>query len=282
MIERTVMRKNLTSPVFFLYLLAVVAATWWPFDFRVPAGPGIYVEDFRPTRLVQRWRVEKDMLKLALFIPVGIFLAMAWGAKGSSWKMLGRALVLGAGLSVLLQVGRYFLPGHFPSISDVVMNISGVLLGASVIYLHRFPRRILLMLLMACVLCFGLAATWPCRFSWQAATGTALTDRLEWSPFQGNFSMGVLRERALNGLIMLPLGLLAATYALRKDRLDRALLFTVLLGFGSSLSVELLQCFLPYRTPSISDLLLNTLGTLLGGVMAVGIERWSAVRHPDN
>jgi len=92
--------------------------------------------------------------------------------------------------------------------------------------------------------------------------------------------MGMLRERALNIAVMLPLGLLAATYALRKDRVGQALRFATLLGFASSLSVELLQCFLPHRTPSLSDLSLNTLGTLLGAVMAVGLERWTAIRQP--
>ena len=274
------MRKNLTVTLFVLYLLAMVAAAWWPFDFSVSAGAGVRVEDFNPLRLTQRWRMEKDMLKLALFIPVGIFLVMAWGPAGSSAKKLARAVGLGVGLSVVMQLGRGFLPGHYPSVSDLVMNATGVCIGAAVIYLHQLPRKILLTLLVFCVLLFCLAATWPGRFSWQAATGTALTSRLEWSPFQGHFSVGILRERALNGLIMLPLGLLAATYALRKDRVGRALLFTTLLGLGSSLSVESLQCFLPHRTPSVSDLLLNTAGTLIGGVMAVGIERWAAVRHP--
>ena len=274
------MRKFFIYALFALYLFAMLAAAWWPFDFSFSAWSGIQLEDFQPMRLTQRWRVERDMLKLALFIPVGIFLAMAWGAKEPARKKLGRAVGLGIGLSVLMQVGRCFLPGHFPSVSDVVMNATGVLLGASVIYLHQISRRVLWLLLVFCVLLFCLAATWPCRFSWQAATGINLTSRLEWSPFQGHFSVGILRERALNGLIMLPLGLLAATYALRKDRVGRALLFTTLLGLGSSLSVESLQCFLPHRTPSVSDLLLNTLGTLIGGVMAVGIERWAAVRHP--
>ncbi len=229
-------------------------------------------------RLLSRWRVEKDMLKLAVFIPVGIFLVIAWSSSGAAWQRMARAVGWGAALSVVLQIGRCFLPGHVPSFSDAVMNTAGVLLGAAVIFLHELPRRILGVLLVVCVLTFVLAATWPCHFSWWAASGTTLTSRLEWSPLQGNFSMNLLRERALNGLIMLPLGLLAATYALRKDSGARVLVFATALGFGSSLTVEVLQCFLPHRTPSVSDLLLNTLGTLLGAVMAVGIARWAAIR----
>jgi len=274
------MGKILTSALFGLYLLAMVAAAWWPFDFSFSAWSANHIEDFEPMRLMQRWRLEGDMLKLALFIPVGMFFAMAWGSAGSAGKMAGRAVGLGVGLSVVIQAGRCFLPGHIPSVSDVVMNTTGAFLGAAVIFLHEFPRRSLLALVVACVLIFVLAATWPCRFSLQAATGTALTSRLEWSPFAEAFSMGMLRERALNIAVMLPLGLLAATYALRKDRVGQALRFATLVGFASSLSVELLQCFLPHRTPSLSDLSLNTLGTLLGAVMAVGLERWTAIRQP--
>jgi VanZ family protein len=69
--------------------------------------------------------------------------------------------------------------------------------------------------------------------------------------------------------MMMPLGLLAGTYALRTRPIGRALLWATLLGFGSSVSVEFLQCFLPYRTPSLSDISLNTLGTLAGAVVAV-------------
>ena len=276
------MRQKLTTALFVLYLLAMVATAWWPLDFHFSAGSGNPVEGFQPMRLAQRWRLESDILKLSLFIPVGNLPDHGVGPAiaGSPWKMSARAVGLGVGLSVLIQVGRCFLPGHVPSIADVVMNTAGVFLGAAGIYLHHLPRRVLLVLVVACVLFFGLAATWPCRFTWKAASKAALAQRIEWSPFEEGFSMGAPRERALNGLMMLPLGLLGATFALRRDRVRRALVFTTLLGFGSSLSVELLQCFLPYRTPSLSDILLNTLGTLCGGVMAVGIERWAAVRPP--
>jgi len=275
------MRKILSSSLFVLYLLTMVAATWWPFDFSFSAWSGNHIEGFQPMRITQRWWLEKDVLKFAMFIPVGIFLVIVWCPPLPSWKMLRRAFFFGVGLSVMMQVGRCFLSGRLVEVDDLLMNTAGVLLGASVIYFHHAPRRVLLLLTVSCVFCFVLAATWPCRFSWQAASRAALAQRFEWSPFQGGFSLGILRERALNGLMMLPLGLLGATYALRKDRVSRALLFTALLGFGSSLSVELLQCFLPYRTPSLSDLLLNTLGTLLGGVIAVGLERWRADQLPN-
>jgi VanZ family protein len=60
--------------------------------------------------------------------------------------------------------------------------------------------------------------------------------------------------------MMMPLGLLAAAFALRNRSVQQAIIYTTQLGFASSVSVELLQCFLPDRTPSLSDVLLNTNG----------------------
>jgi VanZ family protein len=75
--------------------------------------------------------------------------------------------------------------------------------------------------------------------------------------------------------MMMPLGLLAATYAIRSRTTRPALIYATLLGLCSSVSVELLQCFLPNRTPSLSDISLNTLGTFAGAVVAILLERWN-------
>lgn len=51
----------------------------------------------------------------------------------------------------------------------------------------------------------------------------------------------------------------------------RALAAALALGAGLSLSVELLQLFLPSRTPTPADVLTNTLGTLLGVLCLHGV-----------
>ncbi len=64
---------------------------------------------------------------------------------------------------------------------------------------------------------------------------------------------------ALNGVLLLPLGALVPLIWWRMDRLWKVLL----LGFAVSLLVEMSQ-LLNTRSPDIDDLILNTLGAVLG------------------
>lgn len=273
------MKRKFIYALFTFYFLILLTAVWWPINFHIPAESKPFFEGFDPRQLFSRWRLEKDVLKLSMFIPIGILLVVMADALLPKWKIVARAVLVGLGLSVLMQAGRYFLPGSTAGLSDVLMNVAGALLGASVLCFQYLTRRTLGWLTLACALCFIVTATWPCRFTLQAATKASLAARVEWSPLRGGFSLGILRERALNGLMMMPLGLLAATYAMRTAAMRRALIFTTSLGLGSSVCVELLQCFLPYRTPSLSDVSLNTLGTLAGGVVAVYLVRWGTTRR---
>lgn len=272
------MSKNSIRVLFSLYFLTLLGAVWWPFDFALPSRSKAYLESFDPSLIRHRGRFEKDTLKVAMFIPVGIFLLLFPAQARSVFRRTVRAASGGAVLGIIMQAGRYFLPGRFPGLSDIILNTVGALLGAGVIYFRFLSPRFLGWLTAFCIACFILAATWPCHFSLRAAAPDALAARIEWSPFQGNFSSDVLRERALNGLMMMPLGLLAAAFALRRRVTRAALIFTMQLGFASSVSVELLQCFLPNRTPSLSDITLNTLGTLAGGLVAVYLDRSGVIR----
>jgi glycopeptide antibiotics resistance protein len=275
---RALMRKNLISTLFALYALTLLIPIWWPFDFQLPTEAKPYFQQFEPMEVRYRWHLEKDLLKLAMFIPVGIFLVMTADPRLSDRRIVIRAILIGSGLSILMQSGRYFLPVDTPGLTDIFFNVAGTSLGASVVWLSSLSRRMLAGLTIACVLCFVVAATWPAQFSLRAASRASLSIRVEWSPFHGGFSLGVVRERALNGLMMMPLGLLGATYALRSSGLRRALVVTTRLGFCSSVAVELMQCFLPNRTPSLPDITLNTLGTFAGAVVAFYIVRWETAR----
>lgn len=271
--------KNLIRALFAVYCLLLCAVMWWPLDFAAPyPNKPYYVGAYEPTFVHHRGRFEDDTLKVAMFIPVGIFLLLLPGTQRSRGGTVIRAVLWGLALISLLQVGRYFLPRHFADLDDVVINTSGVLLGAGIIYFQCLSRRSVAWLTALCVFCFVVAATWPMHFSLQAASRSALAARVEWSPFSGRFDLSTLRERALNGLMMMPLGLLAVTYAIRTRPERQALFYATMVGFCSSVSVELLQCFLPHRTPSLSDISLNTLGTFAGAFVAVYLERWNVTR----
>lgn len=62
------------------------------------------------------------LLNIALFFPLGAALAFA-GAR------LGRAAVVGALLSAGVEIAQLFVPGRDTSVSDVVSNTSGAVLG---------------------------------------------------------------------------------------------------------------------------------------------------------
>jgi len=53
------------------------------------------------------------------------------------------------------------------------------------------------------------------------------------------------------------------------------LLLAVVVGFGLSLAIELTQVWLPGRDSSLSDLIANTVGTAIGGVL--GIKGWRVI-----
>jgi len=88
-----------------------------------------------------------------------------------------------------------------------------------------------------------------------------------WQEFHWELSYG--KNALINIVGFLPLGYFF--YAWWSARhLRRVLLFTVLLGAATSLTIEVLQAFLPTRDSGTTDLITNTLGTYLG----ILIYRW--------
>ncbi len=78
-----------------------------------------------------------------------------------------------------------------------------------------------------------------------------------------------------NVIGFLPLGLFFYGYLSFTLPRQRALFVTILCGFALSLSVEMIQAFLPQRVSGMTDVLTNTLGTALGALFgAVGAFRW--------
>ena len=74
-----------------------------------------------------------------------------------------------------------------------------------------------------------------------------------------------------NIVLFMPFGVgLAWLLTQRRDRWAVALAATVVLAMSLSLSVELLQLFLPTRTSTPFDVLTNTLGAGLGAILALG------------
>ena len=72
----------------------------------------------------------------------------------------------------------------------------------------------------------------------------------------------------INVLAFIPLGFLLAGHFHRRDlALKNALLFSIIIGFLISLTIEVLQAFLPSRNSSMTDLNMNTIGAAIGGIV---------------
>lgn len=278
------MRKKATPSLFAIYLGLLFFVSWWPFRFHLRSDLAAHFE-WPLFKLLspEYWNGGKgDTLKIVTFVPLGVLIALTANLQVKGRIVLWRAFVAGVGINLLIQFGWLFLPGRSISASDLALNVIGTLAGASPACFHYLSRRTLALLTSGYGACFLVAATWPWNFSKSAAAMPALLHRIEWIPFEDGFlKMWALKEGALNTLMTVPLGLLAASFILRRNGGRRAVATATVLGLACSTLVEGLQCFLPSRTPSLSDISLNTLGALIGGALAYYFERWHRREHPE-
>ena len=90
----------------------------------------------------------------------------------------------------------------------------------------------------------------------------------QWMPSFENvelipFTAGSLRGHVLNVLVFIPLGMILVRLGLPPRTAIAA-------GFGVSFVTECLQLFSTRRYPSITDLMLNTLGVTIGVALILG------------
>jgi VanZ like family len=93
---------------------------------------------------------------------------------------------------------------------------------------------------------------------------------------------------AVNILGFVPFGFCFLLYrrSARPNQVGKKILFVVIAGAAVSLTIEIIQAWLPNRDSSMTDLLTNTFGTLLGAVLALPIRsKWAAtdsLRHTQS
>ncbi|MDP9339369.1 MAG: VanZ family protein [Acidobacteriota bacterium] len=83
-------------------------------------------------------------------------------------------------------------------------------------------------------------------------------------PWQETSDKLELRDIAINILGFVPFGLLLSAYLRINHSVNRTIFLTVMAGFAISLTIEVLQVFIPSRGSGILDIFTNTLGTYLG------------------
>jgi len=86
-----------------------------------------------------------------------------------------------------------------------------------------------------------------------------------WDEFQPSWSYW--KNVLINIAGFVPLGFFFCAYFVSVRRMNRAVFATIALGAAISLTIEVLQAFLPTRDSGMTDLITNTLGTGIGAML---------------
>jgi hypothetical protein len=93
--------------------------------------------------------------------------------------------------------------------------------------------------------------------------------RFPWREYHATWSYW--EDVSVNIAGFIPLGFCVVAYFSSVCATKRAAAITIVLGFVTSLAIEILQAFLPTRSSGVTDIITNTLGTAIG----VMLYRWS-------
>jgi glycopeptide antibiotics resistance protein len=134
-----------------------------------------------------------------------------------------------------------------------------------------------LWLLFAAFIVYG--ATIPFHF---AGGGRAVLDKLHRLPLNPLVSPDTggrlsIPDVVQNVLLFVPFGALGFLAGTRTPRKPRRIVLVTLLGAALSVFVEILQLFTNDRVTSLGDVTANTIGTLLGAILAWLSARWFVV-----
>jgi glycopeptide antibiotics resistance protein len=115
------------------YLLFVGFTVWLPaaISAKVTGLVGIiarWIADAGITSYQRSAFVLEILANVALFVPIGLLLALAWPR-----LRLWQTVLIGALMSVVIETVQGVMPSRFPTLSDVIANTFGTLVGAAIV-----------------------------------------------------------------------------------------------------------------------------------------------------
>jgi glycopeptide antibiotics resistance protein len=234
--------------------------------------------------------IEKQCWRLALFFPVGWLLRFDHARFGKIIRTWPRVLIFGILTTAFVEFLKIFVVSRNVESGDIITGSLAVLAGwmasktyvsnqASISLQQKTARGSLQMVLGFIWVGILLFVNWhPFDFRLDAAAAFDRIRQMSWLPFldyyQGSY-LNFLHQIVRKTLLFIPVGLLGSALASSLFSIPTGWRSLVVIGgaLGVAIVLEIGQAFLPTRYPSITDILVETAGAVLGCVLAKATGR---------
>jgi len=231
-------------------------------------------------------------VNVVLFVPISYFWLAALAPDGAkSWRSavaVGAVLACCMGASLAVELAQAWFPPRVPSLADVVAQSIGAAAGCVIwlaagrtgsdwlrLYLDDIPpARQVDWLLQAYLLGLVIYSLMPLNLTLSPTEIYRKYEagRIELLPFRYPYESRLEMTYALSAdaVIFIPVGMLAASAFVPRGRKVRSLPRSVALGVAIVAGIECCQLFVLSRFTTTTDLIMGTLGVLIGVAIARG------------